>query len=268
MIIVNNKRIDIGNYPDGTLLVKFSEEASTFTIEWKYENDAELFALICITKHLKELNPSACFVLKMLYIPNARMDRVKEASDVFTFKYFAEMINSLHFSKVIVLDPHSTVNIEMLDSIEVVSPKSYIEEALRRIKQQGGNPTSVFYVDKGGRSRYNDMLPIPSVYGEKERDWSSGQIVGTKIIGDTELVKDKDIIIIDDIISYGGSIYYNALKLKELGCRDLYVFVTHMENSILDESRGILIKSGLIKKLYTTDSLFNKHHDLIEIITI
>lgn len=268
MIIVNNKTIEIGNYPDGTLLVKISEIASIFTIEWKYENDAEMFALICITKHLRKLNPSACFILKMLYLPNARMDRVKESSDVFTFQYFAEIINSLSFSKIIVLDPHSAVNKVMIANMEVISPKLYIEEAINRIKQQGGNPSSVFYVDKGGRSRYNDMLLIPSVYGEKVRDWQSGQIMGTKIVGDVELVKSRDMIIIDDIISYGGSIYYNAIKLKELGCNDLYVFVTHMENSILDENRGVLIKSGLIKRFYTTDSLFSKQHDLIEIIKI
>jgi ribose-phosphate pyrophosphokinase len=268
MIIVNNKPIEIGNFPDGTLLVKLAEEASTIIIEWKYENDAELFALICISKHLRELNPSAYFVLKMLYLPNARMDRVVESSDVFTFKYFAEIINFLNFAKVLVLDPHSTINKEMIVNIEVISPKLYIEEALKRIKQQGGNPSTVFYVDKGGRSRYSDMLQIPSVYGEKERDWNSGQIIGTKIIGDTEFIKGKEIIIIDDIISYGGSIYYNAIKLKELGCNDLYVFATHMENSILDENRGILIKSGLIKRLYTTDSLINKQHESIEIISI
>ena len=268
MIIVNNQTIDLNQFPDGTLLVKFSAVASTFTIEWKYENDAELFALICISRHLRELNPTAIFTLKMPYIPNARMDRVKETSDVFTLKYFAEVINSLQFSKVLVLDPHSATSKEMIANIEVLSPKPYMEEALQRIKEQGGNPTTVFFVDKGGRSRYHEMLPLPSVYGEKERDWQTGQILGTKVVGDEELVKGKDILIIDDIISYGGSIYYNAMKLKELGCGNLYVFATHIENSILDEDRGLLIRSGLINKLFTTDSLFSKQHERIETITI
>ena len=66
MIIVNNKTIDLNQFPDGTLLVKFSEVASTFTIEWKYENDAELFALICISRHLRRVKSHS-----HLYLENA-----------------------------------------------------------------------------------------------------------------------------------------------------------------------------------------------------
>ena len=42
----------------------------------------------------------------MPYIPNARQDRVKGPEDVFTLKYFANVINALGFRTVTVLDPH------------------------------------------------------------------------------------------------------------------------------------------------------------------
>lgn len=273
MINVNDKVLDLDKFPDGTLLLKFAVTAPVIDISWRYETDAEVFALICVTRHLKQLNPEAEFVLTVLYLPNARMDRVKAKEDVFTLKYLAEIINGLEFNKVRVLDPHSEVSYSadsdfVLNNLEILSPKPYIDEAIARIGRINDPPDTVFFVDKGGKNRYANMILLPSVYGDKVRNWETGQILETAIVGDQELIKDKNIIIIDDIISYGGSIYYNALKLKELGCRSLYVFATHVENSILDENRGKLINSGLIDRLYTTDSLFTKSHELIEVIKL
>jgi ribose-phosphate pyrophosphokinase len=70
---------------------------------------------------------------------------------------------------------------------------------------------------------------------------------------------------IDDIISYGGSMYYSALTLKDLGAKNIYAFASHVENSIL---KGKLIQSNLIKKVYTTNSLFKGNHELIHVINI
>lgn len=266
MLSVNGEKIKLDTFPDGTLLLKYSMRDQDINISWKYERDAEVFALICLTKHLREQNPNARFFLTMLYIPNARMDRVKVEEDVFTLKYFTELINSLEFDQVRVLDPHSEVSVNLLNNVEVISPKPYVSEAIRRISQSFDPPTTIFFTDKGGKERYSNLTQLPSVYGDKVREWGTGKILGTQIVGDPELVKDKNILIIDDIISYGGSIYYNSLKLKELGCRNLFVFATHMENNILDKKNGKLIQSGLITKFYTTNSLFSKRHSLIEVI--
>ncbi len=51
------------------------------------------------------------------------------------------------------------------------------------------------------------------------------------------------VIIVDDIISYGGSIYYNLVELKKLGLTNYCLVVSHMEyNSFLDETKGKLNK--------------------------
>ena len=69
----------------------------------------------------------------------------------------------------------------------------------------------------------------------------------------------------DDICAYGGTMYHSAKKLKEMGAGDVYMYVTHCENSILE---GDLINSGLVKKIFTTDSIFNKEHPLIEVMEV
>ena len=70
-------------------------------------------------------------------------------------------------------------------------------------------------------------------------------------------------LIIDDICSYGGTFYYSAKKLKELGADKIYLYVTHCENNILN---GELLKDNLIEKVFTTESIFTESNKKIEII--
>ena len=60
---------------------------------------------------------------------------------------------------------------------------------------------------------------------------------------------------IDDIIAYGGSLYYSAKELKRRGVDTIYAYATHTENSILDDEKGTLIKlleDNTVERLYTT----------------
>ena len=148
MITLNGVPVEIGNFPDGTILMKQGEFGGLGThIEWKYENDRELVALIYLVKHLRSKGYYH-ISLYMPYIPNARQDRVKKLDDVFTLKYFSEIINSLGFFAVRVLDPHSDVSAALIDNLWIDSPKTYIEEALLKMKTYDGVDTDnilVFY---------------------------------------------------------------------------------------------------------------------------
>lgn len=63
----------------------------------------------------------------------------------------------------------------------------------------------------------------------------------------------------------GGRFLHSARKLKELGANKIYLYITHCENTILE---GELLTSGLIEKVYTTDSIFTKEHEKIEVIKL
>lgn len=97
-------------------------------------------------------------------------------------------------------------------------------------------------------------------YGNKRRDWETGEILGLEIVN-PEIVKDKDVLIIDDICSKGGTFYHSAKALKEAGAKNIYLYVTHCENTIFE---GELLKdNGLIEKIFTTDSILTKQHEKI-----
>ena len=107
MIFIEEREVDINRFPDGTLLLKEDivlnySGLDEITLTWLYDDNEELVSLIFLVKHIrdsgiKDIN------LKLPYIPNARQDRVKTDEDVFTLKYFADVINWLEFKSVEVL---------------------------------------------------------------------------------------------------------------------------------------------------------------------
>ena len=259
MIKLNGAIIEQNSFPDGTLLMKADTESRLNTIEWRYESDSELFAVYCLKRHLDEMCTQAQTRLVMYYIPNARQDRVKCAEDIFTLKYFSEIINSLKFEFVEVLDPHSSVSEALINNIVVNTPKVYIKEAYERC-----DPDLLFYPDEGSMKRYSEHFPVEYAFGIKKRDWATGKIQGLELMN-KELVEGSNVLIIDDICSRGGTFYHSAKALKEAGAKNIYLYITHCENTILE---GEVLTSGLIEKVYTTNSIFTKEHEKIEVFGI
>lgn len=265
MIKINDTIVNVGKFPDGTMLIKQDiPKTDAVTVSWFYEDDKEMIAIIYLANHLKA-HGCENIHLYMPYIPNARQDRVKTDEDVFTLKYFAGVINSLGFKTVTVLDPHSSVGEALIDNIVINKPQKLIEDVIEKITEEEGEAPSMFYPDEGAGKRYSGMIPLPYAFGIKKRDWATGQIKGLDVAGETDNISGKNILIVDDICSKGGTFYFSAKKLKELGAKNIYLHITHCENTIFD---GELLTSGLIKKIYTTNSILTKEHEMIEITEI
>ena len=260
MIKLNGQIVEQNHFPDGTLLMKWNVyKYDGSTITWQYESDAELFALYSLKRHLDSVRPGGNDFLYLPYIPHARQDRVKNQEDIFTLKYFAEIINSLKFKEVFAIDPHSSVSEALINNIRVVSPIAFIEQTLDIINTDN---LLMFYPDEGAMKRYSGMVEKPYAFGIKKRDWATGKIEGLDVAGSIDKIKDSRILIVDDICSKGGTFYHSAKKLKELGAKEIYLYVTHCENTILE---GELLTSGLIERVYTTNSIFTKEHEKIEV---
>ena len=254
MIKVGNVEIKQGQFPDGTLLMKFDPNGDEFDprgnmlVEWYYENDAELFSLICVKRHLDRVYSYSDVVLYMPYIPHARMDRVKSDADVFTLKYFCEVINSLDFKAVYVRDAHSNVSLALLNNVVDEGVENYIHKATIASKAD-----ALFFPDEGAMKRYSDKSEKPYAFGMKKRDWETGKILGLDIIN-AENIKDKNVLIVDDICSRGGTFYHAAKALKAAGAKSVSLYVTHCEKTIV---LGELASTdGLVDHVYTTKSIF------------
>ena len=257
MIRVGNVEIKQNQFPDGTLLMKFDPNGDEFdprgnmVVEWYYESDAELFSLICVKRHLDRVYSYSDVVLYMPYIPHARMDRVKSDEDVFTLKYFCEVINSLKFKVVHVRDAHSNVSLALLENVVEEGVEWYVHNAIATSKAD-----ALFFPDEGAMKRYSDHFTKPYAFGMKKRDWETGKILGLDIINE-ENIKGKNVLIVDDICSRGGTFFYAAKALKAAGAKSVSLYVTHLEKTvILGEMANT---DGLVDHVYTTKSIFPEY---------
>lgn len=277
MIKINGEVVDVKKFPDGTPRINLDtstikedeyDGSPCLWVDWFYESNDELFYLLLVKRHLERYFTNVNYYLFMPYVPNARMDRTKNDDEVFTLKYFCEFINSLNFTAVYVLDAHSDVSTALLNNCVCDNPKEYIEKAINFLPEN----LVLYFPDAGAAKRYSDLFPeVMYCYGEKKREWNTGKILGLEIRDNGIDLKDKTILMIDDIIAYGGSLFYSANALKELGVGKIYAYATHTENSILDAEKGTLIKAlenNTVERLFTTNSLFRGNHEKITVMEV
>lgn len=267
MIKIDDEIIKVEHFPDRTQRLKFlpnCHKISDISFEWKYESDEELVTLMLLVKHLRNVGYCGSFILFLDYIPNARMDRVHNEEEVFTLKYFSEIINDLGFDKVVVMDPHSHVSEALLDRISIITPEGYIKKVIRKISKEFDNLV-LFFPDNGAAKRYAGLFPTYKyVYGNKVRRWEDGVIIGTEIVNPFNVdISGKKILIIDDICSKGTTFVKSAEALEKQNVGEIYLWVTHCENTILE---GEVLTNGLIEKVFTTNSILTAEHEKIEII--
>ena len=69
----------------------------------------------------------------------------------------------------------------------------------------------LFFPDEGSTKRYENVIKTysesPYTFGIKNRDWVTGEIKGLSVNGQVDQIKGRDVLIIDDICSKGGTFY-------------------------------------------------------------
>lgn len=280
MLMVNGYEVRDFRFPDNTirlfpedceLLAQLATEDTrmdayynegAYSIVWKYEDPAEQVTLYSLVNHLRDKMANPGITLIMPYIPNARMDRTHNAGEVHMLKYFCRFINDLKFDTVQVMDPHSDVSATLLDRLFYIDPTYFVKQAVEESRAQ-----YIFFPDDGAAKRYGPTYNFrPYLNGKKNRDWATGAIKGLEVENPMGLKDDfhgKDIIIIDDICSRGGTFMHAAAALKKMGFAKIDLCVTHCEKTIF--AGKVLSSDSPINHVYTTDSIFKGEHDKISV---
>jgi len=250
MISINGYPIGTNCYPNNERILEIPVMlpfAEKFTIDFKYTTDIDISILMMAKRYIDDKfnNPEVTLIMK--YVPYSRMDRNIKGY-MFSLKYFCKIINDLNFHKVMVLDAHSNVTTALLDRCVELDVNQYIYKVLNNV-----HVDYIFYPDAGSMTRYSKTLKTGQsyFYGNKKRDLTNGQIISYELV-DCPDIQGKDILIIDDLCAKGFTFYNAGQKLKEKGANNIYLYVSHCEDSIY---KGELIKSDFVDKVFTTDSI-------------
>lgn len=267
MIKIDNKEVFIQKFPNGEFRLPVKYETGIKKVFFKWYNDEDWLHLYFVLSYLKELECK--IILTISYMPYSRMDRSEDGS-CFTLKYACEMLSSIldENDKINIVQPHSKVCMDLLKAkmlnVEEIDVISKLYENLKKYIQVD----FVCYPDKGAKERFSLNIDKPVIFCEKKRDFSTGRLLGLDLISDYDL-KDKNVLILDDLCSRGGTFELVATKLKEKGVKDIYLGLCHIEDAIKQGSLLIKIKNfdeeddSLIKYIFGMNSMIFDTNSLL-----
>ena len=177
-----------------------------------------------------------------------------------------ELVN-MGITNLITFDAHDprVQNAIPLHGFENVRTSYQMIKALLRIYPDiniDPDKTMIISPDEGGMAKcmyYSSVMGIDLGMFYKRRDYSviingKNPIVAHEYLGRD--VKDKDVIIIDDMISSGDSVIDVAQQLKSKGAKRIFVFATFGLFCNGLENMDKAYEEGIFSKIFTTNLVY------------
>lgn len=218
--------------------------------ERKFSINDDMMALAFTVDALKRQYPMASLHLDMPYIPYARQDRVCNPGESHQLKVAAQMINSMGFSTVTSVDPHSNV-------CEALLERFYSVDQIEIFSKVKANWSDFYIVapDQGATKKAEAFAKAVHAAGvltfSKVREMSTGKILGIKPLD--EIIEGANYFVLDDLCDGGRTFIEVAKSLtlrKEIGTLELAV--TH---GLFTKGVGVL--TDYYDVVYTTDSVIS-----------
>lgn len=183
------------------------------------------------------------------YYGYARQDRKAKARDPISAKLVANLIVAAGADRVLTMDLHASqiqgyfdIPVDHLKGSPILA-QYFSEKQLEDLV--------VVAPDLGSVTRSRDFsykLNAPIAIVDKRRPEANVSEI-MNIIGD---IKDKNVILIDDMIDTAGTIVNAAKALKSLGAKDIYACCTH---GVFSGPAVERIKNSDIKELVVLDTI-------------
>tara|TARA_Y100000590_G_scaffold402298_1_gene487956 strand:+ start:22 stop:951 length:930 start_codon:yes stop_codon:yes gene_type:complete len=244
----------IKRFADGEVYVEINENIrgnSIFVVQSTSNpaNDNLMELLICIDALRRSSAKNITAVIP--YFGYARQDRKVVPRTAISAKLVSNLITNAGANRILSVDLHAgqiqgffDIPVDNLFSTPIFA---------RHIKKTKLNNLICVSPDVGGveRTRALSRRLNSSIAIIDKRRPTPGKSEVMNIVGN---VKNKNCVIVDDIIDSGGTIVNAAKALKDKGARDVYVYITH---AVLSGHAVDKINKSKIKKLITTDTIDN-----------
>jgi len=261
---------NIKRFADDEIYVEINENIrgnSIFVIQSTSNpaNDNLMELLICIDALKRSSAKNITAVIP--YFGYARQDRKVVPRTAISAKLVSDLITNAGANRILSVDLHAG-QIQGFFNIPVdnlFATPIFARHIKKKVKL---NNLICVAPDVGGveRTRALSRRLNTSIAIIDKRRPAPGKSEVMNIVGD---IRNKNCVIIDDIIDSGGTIVNAAQALKNKGAKDVFVYITH---AVLSGKAVEKIEKSKIKKLITTDTIDNlnklKRSKKIEIISI
>jgi ribose-phosphate pyrophosphokinase len=250
---------EVDRFPDGEISVRLDEPVRghpVFIIQSTSppatENLFQLLALIDACRRAAADRVTAI----VPYFGYARSDKRHSKREPITASMVANLLQAVGLDHLVTLDLHAA-QIEGFFQLPVDNLTA-VPTLCDELKHSLSAGTVVVSPDEGRvkmASQYSERLGADLAVVHKQRESGSE----TKIIKVSGDVRDRPCLIIDDMISTGGTIQGAVAALLKAGARpEIWVAATH---GVLVEGARTALSHPAVREIYVTDTVPSHHPD-------
>ena len=239
-------------FPDGESKITFGripKNSVILVVQSTYPPvDTNLLQALSIISQARKVSSKIYAIIP--YMGYARQDRQFLSGEVVTMSIVARMLKSAGAKKIVVVDIHSKI---ALNHFKIPKENvSAIPELAKYFKRMKLKDALVVSPDMGGAlraKRFASLINTDFIALKKSRNRKTGKVV---IQSSKVDVRGKDLILVDDIISTGGSIVKAAQFLKKQKCKRVFVACTH---GLFVEGAEKKIKNAGVSRIISTNTI-------------
>jgi ribose-phosphate pyrophosphokinase len=239
-------------FPDGESKITFGripKNSVVLVVQSTYPPvDTNLLQILSIISQARKASSKIYAIIP--YMGYARQDRQFLSGEVITMSIVAKMLEVAGAKKIVVVDIHSKTALNHFKiSKESVSAIPELAKYFKKLKLKN---SLVVSPDMGGALRakkFASLLNTDFITLKKSRNRKTGKVL---IQSSKVDVRGKDLILVDDIISTGGSVVKAAQFLKRQKCKRIFVACTH---GLFVEGAEKKIKKAGVSRIISTNTI-------------
>jgi len=214
-------------FPDGeskVTLGKIPKKSVILVVQSTYPPvDTNLLQALSIISQVRKISSRTFAIIP--YMGYARQDRQFLSGEIVTMSIVAKMLEAAGAKKIIVVDIHSKT---ALNHFKIPKENvSAIPDLAKYFKKMKLKNALVVSPDMGGALRakkFASLLNTDFITLKKSRNRNTGKV---RIQSSKVDVSGRDLVLVDDIISTGGSVIKATQFLKRQKCKRVFVACTH-----------------------------------------
>lgn len=248
-------KMNILHFADGEFEVSFEESirgCEVYLVQSTFPNTDNLMELLLMIDAAKRASAKSTIAV-IPYFGWARQDRKDKPRVSIAAKLVADLLSAAGVDRVITMDLHAD---QIQGFFDVPVDHLYASSVfIPYIQSLNLDDLVIATPDVGGAKRANSYakyLNVPLVLCHKQRA-KANVVAAMTVIGD---VKDKNVILVDDMVDTAGTITKAANLMMENGAKSVRALCSH---AILSDPASERIDNCALTEMIFTNSIpFNK----------